>query len=114
MDEAFDFGYFLENTTTGTYTIECTANENVRVSLSFLNNLLSFGKTNDSFEYSLPNLDLFVYDASGNLVGSSITTYNNLEIVDFTAATSGNYTIRINRVSATGEEIYYGIAWLQE
>lgn len=111
MNESFDFGYFLENTTTGTYTIECTENENVRVSLSFLKNLLYFDRENRTYSGSLPNLDLFVYDSSGNLVGSSVTTYNNLEIVDFEATYSGNYTVRISRVSETGEKVYYGIAW---
>ncbi len=79
--------------------------------MAFLNYVVSFNKNTECFTYLLPNLDLEIYDAAGNKIGSSTTIYNNLEIVDFTATIAGNYTIKINRISPTGEKVYYGIAW---
>lgn len=107
-NESFDFGFLMETTTDTTYSINCVAGDDVRVSLAFLMNLYA---PND---YSLPNLNIYIYDPSGNFVGSSITSNNNLEIVDFTANTTGNYTVRIRRISSANEEVYFGIAWLKE
>lgn len=114
MNETFDFAALLSDAVTTTYSIECSEAENVRISLSFLNYVLSYDKDTDRYAYILENLDLEVYDSAGNKIAASTTTYNNLEIVDFTAASSGIYTIKINRASDPGVVVYYGLAWFKE
>ncbi|MBQ8408380.1 MAG: S8/S53 family peptidase [Clostridia bacterium] len=43
----------------------------------------------------LTNYDLFIYDALGNIVAQSNLTYSNVEIIRFTAPSSGMYRISI-------------------
>lgn len=42
------------------------------------------------------DMDLYIYQ-NGSLIASSISSINPFELVDFTAPTSGNLTIRIKR-----------------
>lgn len=94
------------------YQIELFANELVRVSLAFEKNIDIVN------EYSLANLDLKIYNSAGNLICTSITNDNNVEIVEFTPTVYDTYTIRVvmedpaqsdNSVVATR----YSIAWIQ-
>lgn len=47
---------------------------------------------------NIPNLNLAVYDANGNVVSSSTMTYANFEIVQFVPTGTGTYTIKITCV----------------
>lgn len=109
LNESFDFGCLLTSTVSTTYIVSCSEGKNVRVSLSFMNKVTS--SSGGYLTYDLPNLDIEVYDPSGNKIAQSATTNNNLEIVDFTATADGDYTVKIERKSATGSYVYYGIAW---
>ena len=60
---------------------------------------------------SISDLDLYVYDPNGNLVGSSTTTRGNVEIVQFSPSTSGYYTIKVTRASGTTTEDAFAVAW---
>lgn len=57
------------------------------------------------------DLDLEVYDSSGNLVGYSNTWDNSYEVVEFMGNVNEKYEIKIRRWSGTGHSSYYGIAW---
>lgn len=58
---------------------------------------------------SVTNFNLAVYDSSGNLIANSVSSYNNAELVGFTANSSQTYTIEIERVNSfsTNEKITY-------
>ena len=57
------------------------------------------------------DLDLEVYDESGNLVGYSNTWDNSYEVVEFMGNVNEKYEIKIRRWSGEGHSSYYGIAW---
>ena len=57
------------------------------------------------------DLDLEVYDSSGNLVGYSNTWDNSYEVVEFMGNVNEKYEIKIRRWSGAGHSSYYGIAW---
>ena len=91
------------------HTATLTAGHTTRISLAFLRACRIY---DESPIYDLSNLDLYVYDPSGNYVDSSITTNNNVEIVEFMPTTSGNYTIMVtNEYSDT--ITFYSISWTQ-
>ena len=56
---------------------------------------------------TLTDFDLKVYDSSGNLVASSVSVYNNAELVRFNATTTSVYTVKITRYTnnSTSERI---------
>ena len=56
------------------------------------------------------DLDLKVFDASGNQVGYSGSWDNSYEIVEFVGNPGQTYTIRVRRWSGT-DSTWYGIAW---
>lgn len=56
------------------------------------------------------DLDLKVYDSSGNQVGYSGSWDNSYEITEFVGRPGETYTIRIRRWSGT-DPTWYGIAW---
>ena len=56
------------------------------------------------------DLDLLVYDANNNFVGSSESWDNSYEIVEFTPRANATYTIKIRRWSGTNDT-WFGIAW---
>ena len=60
---------------------------------------------------ALIDLDLEVYDESGNLVGYSNTWDNSYEVVEFMGNVNEKYEIKIRRWSGEGHSSYYGIAW---
>ena len=53
----------------------------------------------------MANLDLYVYDPRGNLIGTSTLIYNNYEIVQFAPEVTGNYTIVITGFGDNKEHI---------
>jgi Subtilase family len=56
------------------------------------------------------DLDLQIYDSSGNQVGYSGSFDNSYEIAEFAAQAGSQYTIKIRRWSGT-DDVWYGIAW---
>ncbi len=109
----YDFGVFGKATTENTFTINLDSNKETRVALTFEK---SFSTNSNGFVESNcnNNLDLYIYDVNGNLVCSSTTTNNNVEIVDFTPASNGNYTIKICRQATTNpSDVRFAYAWLQ-
>lgn len=56
------------------------------------------------------DLDLKIYDSSGNQVGYSGSWDNSYEIAEFTGSPGQTYTIKIRRWSGT-DSTWYGIAW---
>ena len=57
------------------------------------------------------DLDLYVYDPSGNLVTASTSFDNNYEIVEFTAPATGNYKARATASRFDGTNEYVGFAY---
>lgn len=71
---------------------------------------------NDNDEYTsaiLPDMDLVVYDPDGNMVASSTTSYNNVEIVDFTPTVAGQYRIYMICSNPSAVSIPYCVSWSQ-
>ena len=87
----------------------------IRVSLAFLASSVpaSSNHVGGGMSYSnLSNLDLKVYvEGSSDPIDCSISTRNNVEIVDFVPPVSGRYIIRVERVSSVDYTTYYGVAW---
>ena len=67
--------------------------------------------SSDQFIPLNADLDLVVYNPSGNFVTSSNSWDNNYEIVEFTAATTGNYNIRLNKSRFAGTSERVGFAY---
>ena len=60
------------------------------------------------------DLDLYVYRADGTtLVGSSLSSVNGFEIVDFVAPATETYQIKISKFSYSGSNTWLGTAWLR-
>ncbi|MBQ8496679.1 MAG: S8 family serine peptidase [Clostridia bacterium] len=59
-----------------------------------------------------PNLDLEIYapNSTTPLIVSN-TTFNNVEIVEFTPQVSGTYVIKIVQTTASTDTVYWGVAW---
>ena len=57
------------------------------------------------------DLDLAVLDPSNQVVASSASTKNPFELVQFTPAVSGTYTVRLTRQKFLGTSEPYTIAW---
>lgn len=102
------------NTNSATHSFTVTSSDSkIRVSLAY--NMQSaasgsHGVSNIALG-TFRNLDLEVYDSNGNIVGSSITTRNNVEIVEFDNPTPGTYTIVVRRGDSSTEALWYGLAW---
>ena len=115
----FTMSTFAANSADGsqkTYTFSANKDERVRVSLSWLkyvvmNHNTPHASSSPSFEASLANLDLYVYDPSGTPVASSTTAHNNTEIVDFTANKTGTYKIIVKQTEHSDRAVYFGLAW---
>jgi len=71
--------------------------DSVRVVLSWLTRgSYTYTHRTDAHPIGM-DLDLRVYDPSGNLVGTSASWDNNFESVEFTPTVTGTYTFKINR-----------------
>ena len=106
-----DFGVMSKSTTEISFEINLTANTNTRIALTFEK---SIPENSDGFLQTnhYDNLDLYVYNTNGNIIGSSTTTNNNVEIVDFTATYTGKYTIKIKRIATQyPTDVRYAYAW---
>ena len=85
----------------------------VRVSLAYNVKSVASGDHGESeiTTGSFCDLNLEVIGPDGTVVGSSVTTKNNVEIVEFDPNVSGTYTIVVRRGDASAETIWYGLAW---
>lgn len=82
-------------------SVSLTVNSNSRIALAF-ENMITANSNQTTYTAHVNNIDLKIYNPSGSLVASSVTTNNNLEIVDFTPTVSGLYKIRICRANTNG------------
>ena len=96
---------------THTFTVN-SSDSRIRVSLAFNMRSIASGDDHNHITYlKLSDLDIQVKDPSGRVVGTSRTSNNNVEIVDFVPTTTGKYSIVVTRVDKLSETVYYGLAW---
>lgn len=94
-------------------TINTNTNTLSRIAIYWLKETTNVNHSNGDVGQGNPpltNLDLYVYDADGNLVASSTTLYNNCEIVQFVPTSPGTYIIRIVLVGTTNITEHIGVA----
>ena len=111
--EQYDFSYMSADETNYSFNKTFEAGQKVRISLAFEHPIEKIGEKSNGDPICathINNLDLYVYDNNNNLITSSTTVNNNVEIVEFTPATSGNYKIKISR-GTTGESTDVGFAY---
>lgn len=111
-------GNFPANTLANTervYSFTASAGQRVRVSLTWLHNaIIPNNETHESYElsdYVLDDLDLYVIHPEGADIHLSLSTYNNTEIIDFVAPTSGTYQMVVINRLATEQVVSYGLSW---
>lgn len=102
--------------TTDTYTFNVSkANSTVRVSLAIFQPVEATGDHEDDgdlSDYAIADLDLTVYAPGGSTpYASSLTYFNSVEIVQFTAPSAGTYTIRVTQYTPSTQVVFYGVAW---
>ncbi len=95
-----------------TISLSADPNSSVRIAIFWLvQHTLGDSHLSNVIPHPLTNLNLKVYAPDGSLVASSTTTYSNYEIVQFTPAQTGTYTIKILKAtSGTTIEEVVGIA----
>ena len=87
-----------------------TTGKTIRVSMAFLKN--EYVHTANQAQ-PIQNLTLSIWAPNGTQVISSGSS-NNVQIVEFTAATTGQYTIKVSRIpGAYQQPVEYGIAWME-
>lgn len=74
------------------------------------NTLLSDGSVSVR---ELSDMDLYVLDPNGSIVGSSNSANNNTELVEFTPTIAGNYTILVDGYILENDYEVFGLAWYQ-
>jgi len=82
---------------------------NVKVALAWTSKVANFLGLIYTSQLTV-DLDLKVYDSSGNQVGYSGSWDNSYEIAEFVGQPGQTYTIKIRRWSGT-DSTWYGIAW---
>lgn len=92
-----------------TITINTSSSSMTRIAIFWIKRNTIDHTTNSVTEADFADLDLYVYDPNGNLVGSSITTKSNFEIVQFKPTITGTYTIRIRAIGCEDKQ-HVGIA----
>lgn len=96
------------------YNFSVTSSDSkIRVSLSWLKHSSLSGDhaAATPTDYTLADLDLTIYDPSGNFVTCSVSTVNNTEIVEFVPTITGSYQIMVTVCKTSPKAIYYGLAW---
>ncbi len=95
-------------------TIDVNRNEAYRVALAW-NKEVSTSKISSgdiSNHNTLVDLDLYILDEDRNIVASSISSHNNLELVRFRAQSTGTYTIVVHPYETHGQTSgWIGLAW---
>lgn len=92
--------------------VQINASENsvTRIAIFWLKrNSITNHATGSEMQIAMTDLNLYVYDPNGNIVGYSSTDYGNFEIVQFTPTMSGSYKIQI-RANNCIEKDHVGIA----
>ncbi|MBQ8381773.1 MAG: S8/S53 family peptidase [Clostridia bacterium] len=109
-----DYFYNVTSGATKSHSIQLPANCTVRISLAYM--LITETVTSDHLTESnidqenLARLSLKVYQGA-TLLGSSTYTNGNLNIIEFTTTTAGEYTIQVVAGNAITELTYYSLAW---
>jgi len=88
-------------------TINASTNSMTRVAIFWLKRNSLSGETITQVPFT--DLDLYVYDPNNNLVGSSLTSKSNFEIVQFEPTVTGTYRIEIRAYGCDDKE-HVGIA----
>ena len=61
---------------------------------------------------AIPNLDLAICPPNSTIpIVVSATTFNNVEIVEFTPQIAGTYTIKVIQTTPSTDTTYWGVAW---
>jgi hypothetical protein len=97
---------FIHNFTVNkneTYRVALTWNKQVNASSSNLGNIIS--------DDPLIDLDLYVVDENGKIIARSVTSSNNVELVRFRAAQTGNYRIVVKPFRTILKTGRIGLAW---
>ena len=103
-----------------THTFTVTSSDSrIRVALSWNMKSLYNTSSNSDYEHNnqyaydtaLPDLNLKVLDPNGNPVAVSMTTNNNVEIVDFVPTMTGTYQIVVMCGSNVARTVPYSLAW---
>ena len=98
-----------------TFTVSSTSSP-VRVSLAWLkqNTITQPNHVGATVtERNLSDLDLEVYAPNGNLVGSSCSGNNNLELIQFNPSATGTYTIKVIGYAVQNSTEWISLAWYQ-
>lgn len=77
--------------------------ERIRVAIAWWSKVNCPSESNCSDELGT-NLNLYIYDPYSSLLSTSTSTYNNYEIVEFTAPWTGIYRIRSLKTSSTEDQ----------
>ncbi|RLE74230.1 MAG: hypothetical protein DRJ56_07885, partial [Thermoprotei archaeon] len=80
---------------TRTYYAYLEAGQTLKVTLVWERNAHYYYNWQNYDVYPINNLNLYVYDPDGNLVGSSTRSRDNVEQVVITASTSGYYQVKV-------------------
>lgn len=95
-------------------TIDVNKDEAYRIALAW-NKEVSTSNTSSgeiSNHNTLVDLDLYILDEDRNIVASSISSHNNLELVRFRAQSTGTYTIVVHPYETHGQTSgWIGLAW---
>lgn len=87
-----------------------TTGKTVRVSMAYLKN--EYVHTANQAQ-PLQDLTLRILDPNGTQVAYSGVA-NNVKVVEFTSATTGQYTIKVSRIPGVYQQpVEYGIAWME-
>ena len=107
----WELSYFFEQGQTGNTSEKYfTAGKRLRVALVFekINNA-DISSSND-----FDDIDLRLIDPNGNIVASSVSTHDNVIVIDYVIPVSGNYKFRINAFRFVHErftDLYYYYSW---
>ena len=102
----WDFGKDLVPGATRTYMIGVDKRTQVTAVASWMRRI-----SDDSNNSDMPNLDIYLKNASGYVVGKSISNTNNVELIDVQLL-PGKYTIEVTRsASDTSGPVNFGLAW---
>ena len=94
------------------FYIPVTAGQTVRAVICWDNQPLDGHPPGINYNSPYPSdFDLQAYNPSGTLVDQSMNLYNTYEIVQFTAATTGTYRIKMTNWRFVGTTNYVGFAY---
>ncbi len=113
MNMDYSDSIMAANASYAEYNITLSAYTVTRISLAFEKYVMD-----GLVDYSLANLDLQIYNSNGQLLYSSATSNNNVEIIEFNPSSSDIYTIRVVNTSPATYLSYtfntpYSISWIQ-